>query len=300
MSDISQKILGALREHQDTLKSISDLIQYNPGLKKSDSDNNLVNMLLYIKKDPEYFRKGKLTGKIDKAFQNLNNAWYHEAAFNDKSSSPEDPYTIFLPWKIIQFYYSIFHGISSIVRCHNDKGIDNHIKMINDFTTLCLRNKKLSYNFFISPYCFYLDKSDEINPSPNLACSWSYGVSTHIPYLKDQMIKLKYRPCTIYHYFLELRNWANYYDAYIFRNLYSDTIKTNIYFSLKRILLNFMLLNEIYFISYFGYDEIKSNMESFYSDFNKNFGSNSRSDTPTTPISLRLQYYESYGEGILY
>ncbi len=59
MSDISQKILGTLRDHQSTLKSISDLMQYNPDIKNYDDDYDLVNMLLYIKRDPEYFGKEK-------------------------------------------------------------------------------------------------------------------------------------------------------------------------------------------------------------------------------------------------
>jgi len=298
MADIPRKIRGDLINHKNMIKTIGDLLYYNPNYNKFNPD--IVNVLLYIKKDESYFKR-KSTGDKVKAFQNLNNAWYNEAAFIDQSLSISDPYTKFLPWKIIKFYYSIFFALSAIVRCHDNTTKIGHKKMINTFTTICLRNKSLSNNFFISPYCFYLDKKNIIKPDPKLACSWSYGVSTHIPYLANNLLSLNDRPASIFHYFLDFRNWVNYSDSYIFRRLYGDTIKTDLYFSLNRILINFLLLCEIYFIWFFGYDQVKYNMDSFIYDFDKTFEKEMDVQYKSTrSLSSRLDYYEKYGSGFLY
>jgi hypothetical protein len=164
MSDAPKKIMTLfLNQHYQNLYSISKFLNTKYDF---DPEGKFPYLLSSLKKDKAFFQKIKSDSVGDKkgALVNLRNSWYNEAAFLDKSKyGVED--TKFLPWKISQFYYSIFSALSAIARCINSsENIKGHERMINYFTSQILTKPGLCVNLFPPPFCFVLTNEGSIYP----------------------------------------------------------------------------------------------------------------------------------------
>ena len=298
MSDAATKILSEFIDHCNYINAISDLIFYCYTGSIYEKPREILRI---VEKDLSYFNKIKRLniGSKNKAITNLRNAWYHELAFLEPIGDERENRINrmkFSPWKIIQFYYSIYSGISAMTRCINNQEKIGHKKMINIFTHNLLTRKELSKKFFVSPFCFVLNRKRVLSPAPSDVIKWSYGITDKCPILENCLLKiLKKGKVSIFHYFWELRNWVNYQDSYIFRRLYGKSLKWNLDHDMHVILNTFLTLTELYMIMVFGYDKIKEDKDIFVNDFNKYFESNIENDQRLTSyINKRFEIHEDF------
>lgn len=294
MSDAASKIMKKLFEHAEYLDSIADLITFT---YQKDSDLDCFNILLIVGKSEEYFTKIKTNQEYDfnSAIRNLRNAWYHEVAFIQDNSSRQEKMK-FTVWKIIQFYYGIYCALSSIVRCEIIEEM-GHIKMINYFTNNMLNRRELS-GFFPQPFCFIMAPDGKIKPEFAKKISWTHGLQIKCPSVEKCLTQISDgKTVSIFHYFLDLRNWVNYEDSYIFRRFYSTSVKPNMYFNMLTILSTFVSIAEIFLMYTLNYQTIHDEAELFINDFDQFM-------EPTTPpeervtsvIKTRFSYYENNKE----
>ena len=118
------------------------------------------------------------------------------------------------------------------------------------------------------PYNFYLNQQGYLNPEFERMVNWEYASQEHFPYIKTCLLSVykKYKRqklITIPHYLKELRNWAQYEDAYLFFQLYGKTVKKNLDFSLKRIIYGYLVQFEFFLIKVFGWEQLKSQYNTF-------------------------------------
>ena len=277
-----------LNTHERFLKSIADLTahlyfkRYN---HLEDGCENMITTLLSVGNFSEHM--------VDKSyesqyFRNLRNAWYHEVALNNPQDDLDQRFK-FAPWKIIQCYYSIFAGISALIRCFNSSEIDSHNKIFNIFGNKFLRNKKRKI-FFLPPYNFHLNQQGNFDLLFEETVDWPYGRENHIPNIKEclKLVHTGNKITTIPHYLKKLREWVQYEDSYLFFLLYGETVKTNLDFSLKRISFGYMVQIEFFFIKLFGWEPLKFQ----FNDFNEKLEEN----LEINPINLSQRFiiYEKH------
>ena len=276
-----------LDTHEKYLKSISDIAVYLYFNSYNDWDGaceTIVNKLLSAGK----FTDVKVDNEYESIyFRNLRNAWYHEVALNN----PEDNFDQrlkFAPWKIIQCYYSIFAGISALVRCFNSSNERSHGKIISFFGNNFLRNRKRRL-FFLPPFNFHLNQQGKFNPVFEEAVNWDYG-KFHYPILKD-CLKSVYKNgkfTTIPHYLKSLREWVQYEDSYLFFRLYGDSVKRNLDSSLTIINFGYLVHVEFFLIKLFGWDSLEPQFITFINEIIQNL------DIEPTHLIKRFNIYEKY------
>lgn len=198
-----------------------------------------------------------------RALRNLRNSWYHECALNYPQDL--DDRMKFAPWKIIQFFYTIYSALSAIVRCFDNRATLRQQTALNEFTTEIIINPPTQ--FVPVPLCFYL-LGGSMTPSPPSVVSWPYGLSYHVPNVKRCLESLHTTPTrsvSLFHYFKSLREWANYEDSYIFINLFGPAVISMLDSSLKRIVQGFMPVAEVFLISFYGWGTVHDQFGQFSS-----------------------------------
>ena len=190
----------------------------------------------------------------------------------------------FAIWKIIQFYYTIYTGLSSLGRLV-DKNRWGHNRAIDTFVDKMLLAPELNNSFFIPPFCFVLDDG-EIKPKYEDAIIWKYGLSFHCPRIENSLKMCKrQRPISVFHFFQKLREWASYQEPYIFINLFGKGPKSELERYMNDISFSFEYLVERLHIAYFGHDEINK----LYEDFSHRI----RTHLNIDPVHL-ITRFESY------
>lgn len=144
-----------------------------------------------------------------------------------------------------------------------------HEKMINYFTINILRRKALR-DFFPQPFCFVMGQNGIIQPSFSSKIDWKHGLKIKCPTL-ELCLKNIFNGSTVslFHYFLQLRNWVNYEDSYIFRRLYSKSAKPIMFSNMEVILTTFLTISELYLMKVLDYDEIISEAQTYITEFGK-------------------------------
>jgi len=196
-----------------------------------------------------------------RALGNLRNSWYHECALNYPDDLDER--LKFAPWKMIQFFYTIYSALSAIVRCFDNRPRLRQQTALDEFTTQVIISPPT--RLVPAPLCFYL-QGGAISPSPPLVVSWPYGLSCHVPNVQrclESLHATSTRPVTLFHYFKSLREWANYEDSYIFINLFGPAVISMLDSSLKRIVQGFFPFAEVFLISFYGWDIVHDQFRQF-------------------------------------
>lgn len=189
-----------------------------------------------------------------RALRNLRNSWYHECALNYPLTL--DDRMRFAPWKIIQFFYTIYSALSSVVRCFDNRPILRQHTALDEFTSEVIVNPP--NRFVPAPLCFYL-QGGVIAPLPRSVVSWPYGLSCHVPNVQrclESVATTSTRPVSLFHYFKFLREWANYEDSYIFINLFGPRVISMLASSLKTLVSGFLPIAEVFLICFYGWDKI--------------------------------------------
>ncbi len=275
-----------LKKHDRYLKSFAD-ITATLYFKRGDLRYGceiMVNKLL----NSGNFSDHKLNeNQESKYFRSLRNAWYHELVLNYPQDDL-DQRSKFAPWKIIQCYYCVLAGISALIRCFDKQKFDNHKKIFNIFTNDFLNNNTRK-SFFIPPYNFYLDQHGSLKASNDEVIDWDYGREHHLPYIKKALKEahVNKRRTSFPHYLLNLRNWVQYEDAYLFFLLYGESVKANLDFSLSRISYGYMVQVEFFLINLFGWNTLDIQFHTFIEKVLENLG--------IKPVEL-IQRYEVYEE----
>ncbi len=269
-----------LDTHEKYLGSISTLILHDYVNDANKRDFWIpFKICRIIKVNKAYFKNIKRLklGNEEKSIRNIQNSWFNECALRYPTKLPgyeesllEKERMKFAPWKIIQFYYTIYASMSAIVRCVNSTPNLGHKRMINIFTNDVLSHPKLRGSFFVQPFCFYLTRG-RVVPSFNKMIQWDYGLERHCPKLKECLRKTfnnhklekGIKRISLFHYFKDLREWANYEDAYIFMNLYGESVRLNLNWYLVNITHTFNTLAEIFLISYYGFDFLNEKFRTF-------------------------------------
>lgn len=218
-------------------------------------------------------------------FRNLRNSWYHEAALNYPQNLDER--LKFAPWKIVQCYYSVFSGISALIRCFRDSGQLSHDGVLNIFGTEFLRNRKRKV-FFLPPFNFHLNQDGGFDTAFEKAVGWDYATKYHIPNIKKclNLVYKERRITTILHYLKRLRDWVQYEDSYLFFRLYGKSVKENLDFSLNKITFGYLVQIEFFLIKLFGWNTVKLQFDTFNRELNQNL-----KIEPTTLVE-RFDIYE--------
>jgi len=196
-----------------------------------------------------------------RALRNLRNSWYHECALNYPLTL--DDRMRFAPWKIIQFFYTIYSALSSVVRCFDNRPILRQRTALDEFTSEVIVNPP--NRFVPAPLCFYL-QGGVIAPLPRSVVSWPYGLSCHVPNVQrclESVATTSTRPVSLFHYFKFLREWANYEDSYIFINLFGPRVISMLASSLKTIVSGFLPIAEVFLICFYGWDKIRPEFLTF-------------------------------------
>lgn len=290
---IETRFQNYLRSYHACLNSISDLLTSELYQRVTESrEKGLLKGLVFLSINDDFVRKmrEKDTGDLDKAKKNLLNSWYHECAlrypFEENTSHLRMK---FASWKIIQFYYAIFTGLSAINRTFYRKRW-NHDTALDLFLERILITKELNPSFFVPPFSFVLNE-DEIQPSFEETVSWDYGRTFHCPRIEKSLNEIYQKirkPTSIFHFFKSFREWATYQDSYIFINLYGAGPKSELERYLNDISFCFNYLVESYMIEFFGMDDIKD----LYIDFTRRMNNHLQ----VTPLQLvsRFECHEKY------
>jgi hypothetical protein len=279
-------------KHATFINSIADLIRNEYTQREYEG---IYDLIPHLTRDENYFRKIQVSknGDKDRAIINLRNACYNELAFLDLSFG-ETQYK-FIPWKTIQFYYSIFMGISAISRCtNNGPNISGHERMLNYFTDQLLRKNELSSNIFVEPFCFILNPDNTIEPSFESRITWSHGLKNKCPSIAQCLSETRTKPkrISLFHYFSHLRTWINYEDSYIFQRLYGEQLRPGFYWDMYCILSSFLSITEFYMIGVFGFDKILKEQKLLVSEYNQYFEPEIKYSLKTTRyIQNRFIYY---------
>lgn len=270
-----------LDTHENYLKSIADLAHHLYSLT-TDGCELLVEKLLSAGKFSESMKDNNFESIY---FRNLRNAWYHELVLN----YPQDDFDLrikFAPWKIIQCYYCVIAGISALIRCFNSTEFKKHDTISTIFTNDFLNNNNRR-NFFLPPYNYYLDQNGKFKASNREVITWSHGRDNCIPVIKNclESVQKSNKRTSIPHYLIQLRNWVQYEDAYLFFQLYGETVKNNLDFSLSTISYGYMVHVEFFFIKLFGWNTLELQFDTFIKKVFKNL--------EIEPMEL-LQRYKIY------
>lgn len=255
-----------LHTYQAGLNSISDVMTnaYIKGRGESHEARLLNGLDKCVSLNEEFVDelKFKKNGDHNRSRRNLLNSWYNECALRHPSTDSEEDKMKFAIWKIVEFYYTIFTGLSSLGRLVSKKRW-GHKNAIDIFVDELLCAPELNNSFFVPPFCFVLD-GDEMQPKFKDAITWEYGLSFHCPQIKNSLKMIKrQRPISIFHFFQKLREWASYQEPYIFINLYGKGPKGDLERYMNTISFCFAYLVERLHIEFYGYEEINKLYEDF-------------------------------------
>ncbi|MCW4049285.1 MAG: hypothetical protein NWE89_06055 [Candidatus Bathyarchaeota archaeon] len=268
MSDAASKIMDGFFKHQGYLNSLADLIRIEYPVYQSYNCRDTLSLVKFGKTHFSRIRE-KTDFDFSLALKNMRNAWYHEAAFNQDNRLSAEERMKFTAWKIIQFYYSVYCGLSAMMRCTNNAEQIGHKKMINLFTNDLLL-KENTKNFFPQPFCFVLNSHGYIQPEFSSKIDWDYGLRIKCPQIEQCLKEVSNgHKTSIFHYFLELRNWVNYEDSYIFRRLYSDKAKPQMFNDMQLILMNFLSITELYLMKAYSPKKIIEMANTFINEFSR-------------------------------
>jgi hypothetical protein len=210
----------------------------------------------------------KESGQADesRSIRAMRNAWYHECAFFFTENNEE--WLKFPPWRIIQFYYSVYCMLSAMVRCVDNTPRLAHQTMINKFTEGFVMDDRLSQVLFFAPFCFYVDNEGNVCPEPAYRISRTYALENDFPTLCQCLKNVPNRsnkPISVFHYFKLLREWTNYEDSYIFINLYGPSVRDKLKHCLQHILPAFLTIGENFLVAFWGADKIRAELQIFTS-----------------------------------
>jgi len=253
--DFRQKYLDA---HEVYLDSINAILPYPIAtiVQRIDIPNEAIDEL----------RKRRECDQAQSLW-NMRNAWYHECSFWHPRDTGDDEWSKFAPWKIIQFYYSIYCMLSAMVRCVDTSPRIGHKKMLDKFTKGLVMHPILNQKLFIVPFCFYMDKGI-LYPKPEDLIHRRYALENDFPHLKqcfDNIPNSSTKPVSLFHYFKCLREWANYEDSYIFMNLYGPGVRQKLKNCLQNILSAFLCLGEELLLAFWGPNMIQVEFNEFTS-----------------------------------
>ena len=271
--NLAQKFIDDyFNTHAKYLKSIADVIKWSYW----DSARSVTiseGILDKMEVDQNHFDtiRSSWKGDEEKAFRNLRNSWYHECALRYPFEAEDIDRMKFAPWKIIQFYYVIYTASSAIVRCYDNSEQLSHGKVMNILTSNIIMHPKLGIKFFVPPFGIYV-KNGKITPSCKDAIKWEYGKNHHCPNIEKCLLSAytkRKKNVTLLHYFKDLREWANYEDAYLFIRLYGPTVISNLNYSLLEISNAFNTLSDAFLINFYGFDKVYSEFETFVGEINE-------------------------------
>lgn len=259
-----------LETHERYLKSIADVAAHLYPKKGGNSKRVCLAMV------GNMLSAGNFTESMaDKEFEsphfrNLRNSWYHEVALNNPHDNLDERLK-FAPWKIIQCYYSVFSGISSLIRCFHRFRRLSHDSVLNIFGNEFLRNRKRKI-FFLPPFNFHLNQQGRFDTAFEKAVGWKYATEYHIPNIKEclKSVHEKGHVTTILHYFKKLRDWVQYEDSYLFFRLYGERVKEYLDFSLSKITFGYLAQIEFFLINLFRWTTVKLQFDTFRRELEQN------------------------------
>lgn len=269
-----------LNTHAKYLKSIADIITHLYVKRFEDWEETCSRMLLRLIPSGGLPRRKDVEDETVH-FRNLRNCWYHECALNYPFDDVDERMR-FAAWKIVQFYYTVFSSIASLV-CLDYPNRKSHDAVINKYMTdfICSSSRR---HFFLPPSNFFLNQQGTFSVEFSRMVKWKYADAYHLPaieeclnYTKQQIaIESKARAnrmrIGIVHYLKTLRDWANYQDAYIFFRLYGEKVKFDLDFSLKRIAFIHCVQTEFFLLKTFGWKAVKLQFKTFREELRRNLG----------------------------
>lgn len=274
-----------LDTHERYLGSISDIIiwKYNGSMNEQECEliveayqqNRKHNLSIPDDPDEESLH-----------FRNLRNAWYHECSLWNPAD--RDTRVKFAAWKIIESYYAIYAGASSLVRClYPDKERKfRHADLLNVYANELVSQKKYAA-YFLTPADIFIDQQGQL-ANEELLNQWDYGRENKVPNVKECLLLARGNNkgrTTLLHYFKKLREWATYEDSYLFFRLYGDSVKSNLDRYLRHITFFYLTLTEIFLIDACGWDAMRIQYESFVRELTNNL------QTEDSPLISRFATY---------
>lgn len=260
MKPIWNEWYSFLETHYRFLKAIHGLLfSVAPKFTTISQLNQLLVPSLVLEETWKEKAVAKDAGLVDEARRHLQNAWFNECALRyPMGDDLLSERMRFAPWRISQFYYTIYSGISSMVRFVNSKPMPSHTTTLNFFVSAIAADERLRTKLFPIPLGFILKEGGLIPDSDHVhlrrrapgklrdlrECLES---TRHALDMKQQV--------GVVHYFRWLREWANYRAGYIFANLYGPRIREVVDGSLAAISNCFMAATERFAISFLGIDE---------------------------------------------
>lgn len=201
----------------------------------------------------------------------LRNAWYHETSLIEPENTKNR--MKFPAWKIIQFYYSIFCSIASLVRTYYTQPRISHNSTLKLYSSITKMHKLKKY--FNTPINVYLDKTEKI---PEYIKKWPYFSPSRVNAIEAALVETKKsidNPpdyITLVHFLKRLREWVNYVDGYIFIRLYGDKIKNDLDKHLINICSAFLAQTEIVLIKLYTVDTLRFQYDYYTNNIEKYLG----------------------------
>jgi hypothetical protein len=200
-------------------------------------------------------------GSKEKSLSNLANAWYNECALFDPPADGARARMMWASWKIVQFYYTIFMAMSAIVRSFEPpvKALGQE-PMTNIFTTRVLDTRRFRSDFVVFPFNVYLGSSGQLMRPSVQEVGWDYAEAVHIPNVERALRwasrRRLGRVTGLFHYFRDLREWAQYEDAHLMARLYGPQIIDELDRALRNIAFSWLMVSELWAACRFGTDPV--------------------------------------------
>jgi hypothetical protein len=257
--------------HYKYLEEIAQLVSLG-ATQKTWAPISVINGALSTKlsMNDKWSRSRKNKGLPDIAIRHLQNSWFNECALRYPYDGNFLERMRFAPWKIVQFYYVIYSGLSSMLRFIDSTAERTHIGSLNFFLSGIASDSRLCTRLFPIPIGFFL-MEDKLLPDRyhvKIPVQPRYYRGELGLILSDTRAALKMKADSVVgmvHYFRWLREWFNYYAAYIFANLYGTTVKSNLDHDLAVISSSFMMATEMFAISFLG----KRRFRALYGNFRR-------------------------------
>jgi len=260
MNPVYKEWYSFLETHYRYLKCVTKILSsHSKTTGTTGLNESLVNRLQL---DAGWMRSklAKDAGERDQAKRHLQNAWFNECALRYPLGHDQLLERMrFAPWKIAQFYYTVYSGISAIVRFVNSRKYLSHNATLNLFVSEIVSDKRVRARLFPAPLCFVL-RGEELLPDPSsiaisrLARSYCSELVTCLRNTRNEL-NLKGQVGLV-HYFRWLREWANYSAGYIFANLYGDIVRQRLDDGLLLISNSFMFAIEISAATFLGLEDL--------------------------------------------
>jgi hypothetical protein len=258
-----------LNTHDRYLRSIADVISHLYTWKMDDWHEPCRQMLLRL------IPAGRTPTKRDTEdetlhFRNLRNCWYHESALHYPLDNIDERLR-FAAWKIVQFYYSVFSSIASLV-CLEHPERKSHGAVLNFYVNDFVCNEKRD-KFLLPPVNFYLNQQGVFSRNASKVVNWSYADRYHLPNIKaclefakseiekERNISPLAIRIAVPHYLKTLRDWVTYQDSYLFFRLYGPTVKESLDNCLKKIAFIHCVQTEFFLLKTYGWNVLNLQFE---------------------------------------